>query len=75
MAERVEGQRGIMPHAEKKQPATTEEIALTETRNFGRPEVLVKFKSGVSNEAIEELTRACTIASRIVSRARGTGSD
>ena len=50
------GNVGIMPHAEKKQPATTDEIALTETRNFGRPEVLVKFKSGVSNETIERLT-------------------
>ncbi|HKY42153.1 MAG TPA: S8 family peptidase [Pyrinomonadaceae bacterium] len=43
-------------HNEKKQPATSEEIALGETRNFGRPEVLVKFKSGVSLETIESLT-------------------
>ncbi|HJU91604.1 MAG TPA: S8 family peptidase [Pyrinomonadaceae bacterium] len=41
---------------EKKQPTTSEEIALSETRSFGRPEVLVKFKSGVSLEAIESLT-------------------
>ena len=46
----------IVPTSEKKQPSTTEEIALSETRSFGRPEVLVKFKSGISNEAIETLT-------------------
>ena len=46
----------IVPTSEKKQPSTTEEIALSETRSFGRPEVLVKFKSGVSNETIETLT-------------------
>lgn len=49
-------QVGIMHTGDKKQPATTEEIALSETRNFGRPEVLVKFKSGVSLETIESLT-------------------
>jgi subtilisin family serine protease len=42
----------IVP-AEKKRPTSTTEIALGETRNFGRPEVLVKFRSGVSQEAIE----------------------
>ena len=46
----------IVPATEKKQPATAEEIALTETRSFGRPEVLVKFKSGISQETIERLT-------------------
>jgi subtilisin family serine protease len=46
----------IVPTAEKKQPATSDEIALSETRSFGSPEVLVKFKSGVSDEAIEALT-------------------
>src|ERR1044072_3798595 len=46
----------IVPAAEKKQPTTTDEIALSETRSFGSPEVLVKFKSGVSDEAIEALT-------------------
>jgi subtilisin family serine protease len=46
----------IVPAAEKKQSASTEEVALSETRSFGRPEVLVKFKSGVSNEAIDALT-------------------
>ena len=46
----------IVPATEKKRPATAEEIALTETRSFGRPEVLVKFKSGISQETIERLT-------------------
>ena len=45
----------IIP-AEKKQPATTEEIALSENY-LGSPEVLVKFKSGVSDEAIEAITQ------------------
>jgi subtilisin family serine protease len=47
---------GPMPTTEKKKPANAEEIALSETRSFGRPEVLVKFKSGVSQEAIDRLT-------------------
>jgi thermitase len=46
----------IVHTGEKKQPSTAEEVALSETRNFGRPEVLVKFKSGVSLETIETLT-------------------
>jgi subtilisin family serine protease len=46
----------IVPAAEKKQPTSAEEIALSETRSFGRPEVLVRFKSGVSRSAIESLT-------------------
>ncbi len=46
----------IVHTGDKKKPATAEEIALSETRNFGRPEVLVKFKSGVSLESIESLT-------------------
>ena len=46
----------IVPTAEKKQPTTAEEIALSETRSFGSPEVLVKFKAGVTNDAIEKLT-------------------
>ena len=45
-----------VPTTDKKKPATVEEIALSETRSFGRPEVLVKFKTGVSQEAIERLT-------------------
>lgn len=46
----------IVPATEKKKPATAEDIALSETRSFGSPEVLVKFKTGVSSEAIEALT-------------------
>ena len=49
-------QMRIVPTAEKKQPTTAEEITLSETRSFGSPEVLVKFRSGVSDEAIEMLT-------------------
>jgi thermitase len=46
----------IVQAAEKKQPTSKEEIALSETRSFSRPEVLVKFKSGVSRTTIESLT-------------------
>ena len=46
----------IVPTAEKKQPGTAEEIALSETRSLGSPEVLVKFKSGVTSDAIDKLT-------------------
>jgi subtilisin family serine protease len=46
----------IVPTTEKKKPTTTEEMALSETRSLGRPELLVKFKPGVSQEAIERLT-------------------
>src|SRR5690349_22363334 len=44
-----------VPASEKKRATTSDEIALNEAR-FGRPEVLVKFKSGVSQETIERLT-------------------
>jgi thermitase len=47
---------GPIPATEKKRATTSEEIALTETRSFGRPEILVKFKHGVSQETIERLT-------------------
>ena len=48
-------QMRIVPAEEKKRGSSTpREIALTETRS-GRPEVLVKFKSGVSEETIDEL--------------------
>ena len=47
---------GPVPVTEKKRATTTEEIALSETTNFSRPEVLVRFKSGVSQETIERLT-------------------
>lgn len=46
----------MIPATEKKRVSTAEEIALAEGRVFGRPEVLVKFKPGVSLETIEELT-------------------
>src|SRR5215212_6068456 len=47
----------IVPAEQKKRgTSTTEEIALSETRGFGRPEVLVKFKSGVSQQVIDEIT-------------------
>src|SRR6185369_17752608 len=46
---------GPVPVSEKKRATTSEEIAMSEKR-FGRPEVLVKFKSGVSEETIERLT-------------------
>ena len=42
----------IVPAAEKKRATTSDEIALSETRKFGRPEVLVKFKQGVGTEQI-----------------------
>ncbi len=45
----------IVP-VEKKQAGTAEEIALSEARSFGRPEVLVKFKPGVTQEAIARIT-------------------
>ncbi|HET9712772.1 MAG TPA: S8 family peptidase [Pyrinomonadaceae bacterium] len=46
----------LVPAEQKKQATSAEEIALSETRSFGRPEVLVKFKSGVSRATIESLT-------------------
>ena len=45
-----------IPAGEKKRATTADEIALSETRSLGRPEVLVKFKSGVTQETIERLT-------------------
>src|SRR5215213_10849054 len=45
-----------VPVEEKKRPTTTQEIALGESRSFGRPEVLVKFRNGVSQETIENIT-------------------
>lgn len=46
----------IVPAAEKKRASTAEEMALAEARLAGRPEVLVKFKPGVSLEAIDQIT-------------------
>jgi subtilisin family serine protease len=48
-------QMRIVPAEEKKRPRTTEEIAIAE-RALGRPEVLVKFKTGVDVDAIETLS-------------------
>lgn len=46
----------IIPATEKKRPSTATDIALAEARLLGRPEVLVKFKPGVSLEEIDEIT-------------------
>ena len=46
----------VMPVAEKKRASTAADMALAESRIPGRPELLVKFKSGVSPRTIEELT-------------------
>ncbi len=46
----------IVPAAEKKHATSTEEMALSERTNFGPPEILVKFKSGVAPYVIESLT-------------------
>jgi subtilisin family serine protease len=46
----------VVPTAEKKRASTAEEIAVAEARILSRPEVLVKFKPGVSRETIDELT-------------------
>ena len=49
-------QMRIVPAEEKKRPQTTGEIALAETRHLGSPEVLVKFRSGMTVDAFETLT-------------------
>jgi thermitase len=49
-------QMRIVPVEEKKRSMTVENISLSETRSFGAPEILVKFKSGVSQAAIDRLT-------------------
>src|ERR687896_691427 len=46
----------IVPTVEKKRASTSAEIALGDRRLISRPEVLVKFKPGVSLETIDELT-------------------
>jgi len=43
-------------HVEEKKAKTAEQIALSETRSLGAPEILVKFKSGVSQATIGRLT-------------------
>ncbi len=49
-------QMRIVPAEEKKRPQTAEEVAIAEARAHGRPEVLVKFKSTVSLDAIDVLS-------------------
>ena len=51
----LKSQVRIIPATEKKQAASVDEIALTDARNLGRPEVLVKFKPGVSQETIDAI--------------------
>jgi len=47
----------IMPAAEKlREPINSLEGAAEEPRSFSRPEVMVKFKSGLSEDAIERIT-------------------
>ncbi len=56
----------IVPAEEKARPQTPEEVAVAEGERRGNAEVLVKFKSGVSNETIEALEAG--INDRIVDR-------
>ncbi|HEY0728338.1 MAG TPA: S8 family peptidase [Pyrinomonadaceae bacterium] len=46
----------IIPAAEKKRATTSADIALAESRLKGQAEILVKFKPGVSQAAIDALT-------------------
>jgi len=47
----------FVPMEDKKKAKTAEDISLSETtRSLGAPEILVKFKSGVSQDAIDRLT-------------------
>jgi len=59
-------QMRIVPAEEKARPQTPEQIAIAETEERGTPEVLVKFKSGVSSQTIEALE--ARINDRIVDR-------
>ena len=52
------GRVSIVPAADKKRASTATEIALGEVRVSGRPEVLVKFRPGVSLTRVEEITLA-----------------
>ena len=49
-------QMRIVPAEEKKRPQTTEDVAIAEATIHGRPEVLVKFKSGVSRATLDALS-------------------
>src|ERR1044072_166075 len=46
----------FVPVEEKKKAMTVEDISLSEPRRRGAPEILVKFKSGISQDAIDRLT-------------------
>jgi subtilisin family serine protease len=47
---------GPIPATDKKKATTQEDIEVSVTNSFGRPEVLVKFKSGVSQDTIDRIT-------------------
>jgi subtilisin family serine protease len=49
-------QMRIVPAEEKKRPQTAEEIAIAEARANSRPEILVKFKTGVTPATLEALS-------------------
>ena len=49
-------QMRIVPAEEKRRPQTSEEIAIAEARAHSRPEVLVKFKNGVSRATLDTLS-------------------
>jgi len=42
--------------AGEKRPTTTDEIALTDNQHLGTPEILVRFKPGISDETINRIT-------------------
>ena len=53
----VRSHTGIVPVEEKKNHGmSVEDISLSETRSLGAPEILVKFKTGVTQNAIDRLT-------------------
>lgn len=56
MRKQWKSQVRIIPTENKKRATTAEEMALSDSRVSSRPEVLVKFKNGVSRSAIEALT-------------------
>jgi len=45
----------FVPVEDKKKAMTVEDISLSETHSLGAPEILVKFKSGVTQDAIDRL--------------------
>ena len=47
----------IMPASDKQRtPVTTEDVALGDPREFVSPEIMVKFKPGVTKDAIDKIT-------------------